>query len=397
MSKPLAGALLVGLLLRLGAAFSERHTVLAYDEANYASIAQNIAARGEFSAEAGRPTALRTPLYPAFLAVFARLWPDTWSHARVVQALLDTTTILLLYAFGLRALRDEREAFAGAALYALYPVFIAYSARILTETLFLWLWMLALLLLLRAVDSKSRGAAIVAGIALGLPALCRPNAVLFPAAGLAALAWVHRGTFRKALLIGAVSYLTLVPWMARNRLVMGSWSIATQAGGTLWVGSQVPFPADTTEFERRVRAGRTDFEAEAEFYRLAKIEYRRNAGRILKDMPHRFLHFWLSSHSAMFGIDKPIPEYRAQGRWAPIAIRAALWGLHLTLLLLGGWGLWSIRQAWTMGATLAVAAAVYYSQHVFLTYWGNRYHLPALILLFPFAGAALVRLTRRSA
>jgi hypothetical protein len=109
-------------------------------------------------------------------------------------------------------------------------------------------------------------------------------------------------------------------------------------------------------------------------------------------MPRRFVRFWLTSHSAVFGSDEPLSVYRAEGRWGPVATRAVLWGLQLSILALAAWGLWSARRAWNPAATLTVCAFGYYSLHLFTGYWTNRYHLPALALLTAVAGATALRL-----
>lgn len=404
MNRLLACALLLGLALRLGGAFRASDAPLIHDAALYGDIARNLAERGEFALTPGRPTVNRAPLYPFFLTPFARLSPGTWFYARVAQAALDTTTIVLVYFFGLFALGKSREAAAGAMLYAVHPVFIAYSATILSETLFLWIWMLSLCLLLKTEEeepSRRRTAMVAAsGVALGLGILCRPNLMLLPPGLAVILLAVHRGRaglLRRLCFVVLFSYLTLIPWMARNRSVTGHWLVAIGSGGALFDGAQVEIPEGGGNGLFPSAVGKTEFEADAELIRLAKLEYRRNAPAILLTLPKRLVKFWLTSHSAMFGIDKSVSEYRAEGRWAPILARAGLWGLHLVVLLLSAWGLWSARQGWTMACTLAVIGCAYFSGHIFAAYWMNRYHLPGLILCLTFAGAALVRLSERRA
>ncbi len=363
-------------------------------------FARNLAARGEFAYEPGRPTAMRPPLYPAFLAVFARACPGTWSCARVAQAFLDASTILLVYYFGLGALGSARKAAAGALLYAVHPVFIVHTAYVLTETLFLWCWLASLCLLVKAVKPGSPlRFASAAGLVMGLTILCRPNFMFFPLGTAAILLAVRRDRswlVPRLALVLAVCWLTTLPWTLRNRVVLGAWGpIAVGGGAALWTGAQA---LATDEVQRdigkvlgEVSAGRGEFEADAEMFRLAKEDYRRNALTILKRVPSRLAGFWLTSHSSMFGIDQPLSTYRAQGRWGPITGRAALWALHLALLSLGAIGLWQARSAWTTECTLAVAAVGYYSLHIFTGYWTSRYHLPALAVLLVFAAAALLR------
>lgn len=399
-NRRLAAVLLIGLLLRLGMAARHWSVPIEGDATQYADIAKNIVTRGEFALEAGKPTASRPPLYPAFLTLFAPPSSDAWPHARLAQTFLDTGTIWLIYLFGLYALRNDGLALAGAAAYAAHPVFIAYSVQILTEVLFLLGWMATLGLLLRALESapeaRRDGPAVLAGVVTGLTILARPNFMFFPpgaAVMLAAFHWRRPAILRRLCIVLAFMGLTLLPWSMRNRKVLGGWiPVATGGGASLWSGAQVPIPYDIPAFQRQIDVGRTEIEADAEFYRMAKEDYRKGWRIIAADLPSRFLHFWLTSHSALFGSTEPLSVYRRQGRWGPVLTRVALWALHLAVLGLGLWGVWSARRDWNMACTLTIAAFGYYSLHLFTGYWTARYHLPALALLTVFAGASCVRI-----
>jgi 4-amino-4-deoxy-L-arabinose transferase-like glycosyltransferase len=403
--RALSWILLLGLTLRLGAAFAASDAPPVGDAGQYAAIARNIAERGEFAYEPGRSTAMRPPLYPAFLAVFARACPGTWSCARAAQAMLDASTILLIYSFGLGAFGRAREALAGAFLYAVHPVFIAYTTHLLTETLFLWLWMASLCLLAKAVETgSSPRVAAAAGAAMGLATLCRPAFMFFPfgaAAILFAFGRDRARLFPRLALLLTACWLTTVPWTVRNRIMLGAWGpIATGGGAALWSGAQAlptsEIPDQVNALQAELAAGRGEFEADARIFKLAEADYRSNASAILKQVPRRLAGFWLTSHSAMFGLDESLAAYRAQGRWGAIAARAALWAFQLAILSLGVLGLWQTRSAWTTECTLAAAAVGYFSLHILTGYWTNRYHLPALAVLMVFAAAALLRASDRS-
>jgi len=403
--RPLLWILLLGLALRLGTAIAASDAPPAGDAKEYAAIARNLAARGEFAYEPGRPTAIRPPLYPAFLAVFARVCPRSWTCARAAQALLDASTILLVYLFGLGAFGRPREALAGAFLYAVHPVFIAYTAQIVTETVFVWLWLAGLCLLARTVKpGGSARVAAAAGLVMGLAILCRPNFMFFPPGAAAMILAYRRDRTRLLARLGltlAVCYLATVPWTLRNRAALGAWGpVAVGGGAALWSGAQslstAEVQAEVGKIQEEAAAGRGEFAADAEMYRLAKEDYRRNAATILRRVPSRLAGFWLTSHSAMFGLDEPLSAYRAQGRWGAIAARAALWAFQLALLSLGALGLWQARSAWTTEATLAAAAVGYYSLHILTGYWTSRYHLPALAVLLVFAASAALRAADRA-
>ncbi len=400
----LPAVLLAGLFLRAHFAWSSRGLPpAAGDAADYASIAENIARWGEFSLEAGVPTARRPPAYPAFLAIFLRAAPSSWNGVRFVQAVLDTAACLLVFLLAWLHYRRREEALLAAALYALHPVFAAYVGVILTETLFLVLWggaVCCLVLLARHGAEERAGAALcwgaAAGFMLGIAILCRANLILFPPAAAFFLALFHRRS--RALLAGLAvmvlcSYLVILPWSARNRAVFGRRiPVATGGGIAFWVGAQTarPYP-DHIAMIGRVSPGRTDSQIDEEFYRLAKEDIRRNWPGVLADLPRRFLHFWLTSHSSILGVDEPLSAYRARGEWGAVLARALLWALHLVLLAAGASGLWLARTEWSPLATITLTAFLYYSLHVLNDYGPNRYHLPALMLLLVFAAGPMVR------
>lgn len=395
MQKPLACVLLVGLLLRLGMAAAVRADPVTGDAAEYAAIAKNLVARGEFAVVPGVPTASRPPVYPAFLTLFARGTSDSWPAARFAEAFVDVGTAWLVYAFGVLAFRREAWALAGALLYAVHPVFVGYSVQILTEPVFLLAWMGTVCLWLKALEAPTAAWAAAAGLVTGLTILCRPNFIFFPPGAALLLALWHRGRpdlLRRLAILLVFAYAALVPWSIRNRLVMGAWiPVATMGGPALWCGAQ-PAPPDVQTRLNALSVGRSEIEVDAEFYRMAKEDYRKNWRAVLSAVPKRFLRFWLTSHSALFGSTEPMSVYRAQGRWGPIAVRLALLALQAAVLALGAWGVWEMRRDWTPGCTLTVAAFGYYSLHLLTGYWTGRYHLPALALLVAFSGASVVRL-----
>ncbi len=380
-------------------AASQRSVPVDGDAAEYAAIAKNLVSGNGFTLKPGVPTASRPPIYPAFLTLFARGASDSWPAARFAQAFVDTGTIWLVYAFGLLTFRQETYAWTGALLYALHPVFVGYSVQILTEPVFLPVWLATVCLWLKSLESDSLGWAAAAGLATGLAILCRPNFIFFPPGAAAMIAVIHRGGARHLLRLAvvlALAYASLLPWSIRNHRVMGAWiPVATMGGPAFWCGAQ-PSPPDVQSLLNALSVGKSEVEVDAEFYRMAKEDYRKNWRAVALAIPRRFAGFWLSSHSALFGVTESVSVYRAQGRWVPILVRLALLALQAAVLGLGVWGVWSQRRDWNPGCTLTIAALGYYSLHLLTGYWTSRYHLPALALLSAFSGATLARLAQGS-
>src|SRR5262249_53665636 len=120
--------------------------------------------------------ALRTPGYPAFLAACRFLFGDRPLAARLVQAVLGTVAVWLVYRLTRQAVPEAEErpgwsrAMVAAALAAFYPYSVATSALLLSEAVFVplmlaSLWGLAVLW--RSDETRPAGIGREWGWALG--------------------------------------------------------------------------------------------------------------------------------------------------------------------------------------------------------------------------------------
>jgi 4-amino-4-deoxy-L-arabinose transferase-like glycosyltransferase len=175
---------------------------------------------------AGRP-----PGYAVFLAACGA---DV-RRIRLAQALLDTSTVLAAYLLARRWL-DRRRSLLAAALVAVNPFLIYFSALILTETLFtaMLAWGMALLL-------RRHAAARIAGaVLLAASVLVRPSAIVLPILLAAAATAANRAPgraysrwrpFAAAVAMAALTVAFLTPWAMRNQTRLGRWVWTTTNGG----------------------------------------------------------------------------------------------------------------------------------------------------------------------
>lgn len=206
------------------------------DPEDYRRHAASIAAgQGYPSSElpSGGPTAYRPPAYPALLGALFAVTGESFTAARLVQAMLGTVTVGLagLVAF---QLWGRRVALWALALGAVFPPMAALGATFLTEVLLTPLVLAAVVLLLHARTAVRPGRLLAAaGVVTGLAVLTRPNALLL-VVPLALAAWtVRRAAWAPALAI-ACALLTIAPWTVRNALVMDAFvPLTTQDGYTL--------------------------------------------------------------------------------------------------------------------------------------------------------------------
>ncbi len=122
------------------------------DEQHYNTLALSILERGEFGWGPGHPTAIRPPLYPAFLALVYKIFgPENYNAVRLVQIFLSLVSGWIIYSLTKRIFQEEKEALLATAIFLFYPSLVIFNYLILTETLFIFLCLLALYLLVEGV------------------------------------------------------------------------------------------------------------------------------------------------------------------------------------------------------------------------------------------------------
>ena len=166
-ARTLAVILLVGAALRIGACVVVAPTPLMNDEVLYHKLPARVAAGDELGDAAGR-----TPGVLVFYAGLYRAFGDRVSVARGGNVLLSAVTLGLIFLVA-RRLAGERAGLVAAALAAAYPVFIAFSHYLLSETLYVFLLLAALATLLSGGSRPTAVRAGAAGLLFGTCALTR--------------------------------------------------------------------------------------------------------------------------------------------------------------------------------------------------------------------------------
>jgi 4-amino-4-deoxy-L-arabinose transferase-like glycosyltransferase len=226
------------------------------DQEGYERLGTALASTGTFTSYPNSrqfiPEVIRTPAYPAFLAVVYRLFGTGQVYVAAAQTGLFVIICLLVFAIARRVTSDSIAATA-AIVTALFPPIPYFGALVMTEvwTTFLFtasVW-LAVLALGDAESPKSRrnfGACIGLGILCGLSTLSRPAFVLFPIL-LAVIVLMLFPLMRIRTSIGfprvmvmlAAFAVVMLPWFAYNYEQVGRFTLSP-AGGVgrgLWEGS----------------------------------------------------------------------------------------------------------------------------------------------------------------
>jgi 4-amino-4-deoxy-L-arabinose transferase-like glycosyltransferase len=371
---------------------------LRSDPDGYRRLAENVSAKRVLG-EGIVPTAYRPPLYPLLLAVFTR---DTGlSDAAVagLHLLLGVGTVWLVLWLGM-SWGLGRYALLAAALVACDPILLNQSTLVMTETLATFLAALALALLTTVVERPSIHAAVFAGLAIALAALCRPAfLVLLLLAPLVVLWLVGPGRvgLRMAAIVLLAAICGLAPWAVRNEAAFGRPVISTTHGGyTLRLGNNPSFydhlrsaprgsvwSAEKLQRPRADQQGLDELREDRRAYAEAWRSIRAEPAMFLRACLHRIARLW---GVLPYAIDQ---HEAAASRWLRYAT-AAWYTLALAWAAIGVWSLGRklARSAWLFGVVLAAGFTV-----VHAVYWTDlrmRAPLVPVVALLAAAGGAWI-------
>ncbi len=207
------------------------------DDYQYRTLAINLASHGVFSLHSTppfRPDVFRTPGYPAFLAVIFGITGSFFAVA-FVQTILAALTGIVVYEL-VRTFSVRRiVACAAALLFALEPTVMNSSMRLATEILFTFLVTLSVFILFfRKESGPTFKTCFLGGLVLGLAVLVRPIGLFLPLCIPVFLFFRYRHDsipFKHIVFAILVFWIgtgsALIPWLARNSISAGTWSISS--------------------------------------------------------------------------------------------------------------------------------------------------------------------------
>jgi 4-amino-4-deoxy-L-arabinose transferase-like glycosyltransferase len=167
------------------------------------------------------PTTEKPPLYPTLLALPSWLGLDSYAAHRVVSCLFGAAAVVLIGMLG-RRVGGARIGLLAASIAAVYPALWMLDASLRSESLYLPLIALVLLL---AYERRF----VWLGVALGLAALTRSEALLLVPLLVFAL---PPPRLRPALVVIAACFVVIAPWLARNWITFDQpTGISTNEGG----------------------------------------------------------------------------------------------------------------------------------------------------------------------
>jgi 4-amino-4-deoxy-L-arabinose transferase-like glycosyltransferase len=219
------------------------------DQDGYRRLAEVFASTGKFTrypdAPQFVPEVIRTPVYPAFVAVIYRVFGATQSAVAAVQIAVFVVICMTVFAIG-RRISGRRLGIAAACATALFPTLPYFAALVLTEVWTTLVFTLTMWALVRAVHEQRARWFAWFGLLAAATALSRPAFVLFlpgiVVMGLALFPLIgakEPQARSRWVLALAVFVVAMLPWFTYNYVTMHRFTLSP-AGGIgrgIWEGS----------------------------------------------------------------------------------------------------------------------------------------------------------------
>jgi 4-amino-4-deoxy-L-arabinose transferase-like glycosyltransferase len=182
------------------------------------------------------PSAIRTPVYPFFIAFSYILFGQTPIGIIVLQLIISLATVLLTYLLGIRLL-SQNAAIIGSILVAISVEAITHVFFLLTETLFTFLFLGTIIAYVEAWQKQHKTWLVISAILMAFTVLCRPIVLPFPLLLAGMLIFRQNEHWRKRLYSG-LAYLiifafVLFPWVLRNKIVVGIPTVSTISSASM--------------------------------------------------------------------------------------------------------------------------------------------------------------------
>ncbi len=393
----LGTALVLAFALRIGLVLSLEGDPFFYepivDSAAYDTWAHEIATQDFI----GKKVFYQDPLYPYGLGIFYAVFGRDLLWARLVQCLLGTLGLWMLFE-GTRRTLGYRTAIVALAIAALYKTFVFFDGALLKD--FLGVIAVEAAILFWSLDSKWKWLGF--GAALGVGTLVRGNMLLLALAAAAFLA--ARREWKPALLTLAGAAACVAPATIRNLAVSGEFVPTTaQLGPNLYTGNNEENTSGRYRPPSFLREGATEFE-EPGFRKEAERLNRRpmKASEIDAYWRGRAVDYITSHFGTFLGVtakrtlmllnayeipDDQDPAFMARFSWV---LQAPLltFGLFVAPLAAAGIYLsWAERGRFAM---LYLLLAAYGFSIVFFFVFA-RYRMPLVPFLVIFAAHAIVK------
>ncbi len=226
-------------LPRLAVLLHERGDILASFTEKSDEFARTFVRTGTIGFIPGEPSAWTQPLYTFFLVPIYWAAGREWWAVGLAQIAVAALTALVVYETGRRFL-SPRAGLVAALVATLNPYLVWHDVHVNRELLDQLLAALVVFLTLLVTERTGRrglAVPVLLGLALGLAILGNSRLVLLPLVIAGFVLWRLRAWMPVAAVL-AVCALTLVPWLVRNEVNVGCFTLNTDSRA-LWKANNV--------------------------------------------------------------------------------------------------------------------------------------------------------------
>ncbi len=366
------------------------------DWQTYNELAWTWSQTGSYSVN-GIPYAYRPPGYPFFLMLIYEIFGQSPRLGAAFNVLFGTATVYLIYKFASKFMNEKIAGYA-AIILAFFPSQILFVNKLASETLFTMLLFLALYVMVLGLDKKRAVMLLLCGIVLGLAALTKGIALAFVFVPLIYillyLKW-SPAAIRNALFMVLGFLLVVVPWMTRNYVQKGSFSIATQTGINLLIGNAPGSGMGwnqtvTEEFDIDDPARQVEIDRQA----------RNMAWEYIKDNPAGFVKRGILKLGYYYAVDmegvwNELIDAADKGRFdlfAIIALLAESYYLAVLLLFFMGAIAYAVNRGEPLSAKVLLFGTILYWSAVYFVFFGDgRFHHPIVPIMCILGAYYLIR------
>ena len=229
----------------------EKRVILQADASGYHHLGVTLKEHHRLAfSEESSPEALRTPAYPFFIASIYTLFGNSPWIVILFQIPISLLSCWIFFLI-VTKVSDVRSAFCASLLFALDPFLILYTNLLYSETLFILFSLLGSFFLLRGIAKSSEKkflSFIFSAFLFGIAGLTRPVVMYLPFLIVILLICIYGRNFKKSILYAgiftAVFFLTLTPWMLRNKRIYDTFSLSISKSLNFLVLQVVPIKMD---------------------------------------------------------------------------------------------------------------------------------------------------------
>lgn len=223
---------LVAAVPRLAVLAVERNDILTAFTEKSDDLARVFIHSGTFGFIPGEPTAWTQPLYAFFLIPIYWIFGRSWWAVGLIQIGIAVAVALLVYEIGRRFISRKAGVIA-ACIATLNPYLVWHDVHVNREILDQLLAAAIVLAVLALWQRRSLWLGAVLGVLLGIAILGNTRLLFLPLVCCAFLLGRNRRAWVLCGVVLAVTALTVVPWMARNKASVGCFTITTDTRA-LW-------------------------------------------------------------------------------------------------------------------------------------------------------------------